>query len=61
MRGIGLADCVLVGDAGLVAALQRFYRLSERPDAEGTRALLARFAPQRSLAIEHFWTSLSDE
>ena len=61
MRGIGLADCVLVGDAGLVAALQRFYRLPERPDAEGTRELLARFAPQRSLATEHFWTSLSDE
>jgi len=61
MRGIGLADCVLVGDAGLVAALQRFYALPERPDVEGTRALLGRFAPQRSLATEHFWQSLSDK
>lgn len=60
MRGIGLADCVLTGDAGLVAALQRFYGLPARPDAEGTRTLLARFAPQRSLATEHLWTSLSN-
>jgi AraC family transcriptional regulator of adaptative response / DNA-3-methyladenine glycosylase II len=60
MRGIGLADCLPVGDAGLVAALKRFYTLDERPDAERTRELMAPFSPQRSLATEHFWTFLGD-
>ena len=60
MRGIGLADCLPVGDAGLVAALKRFYALDERPDAERTSELMAPFSPQRSLATEHFWTFLGD-
>jgi 3-methyladenine DNA glycosylase/8-oxoguanine DNA glycosylase len=60
MRGFGFGDCVPVGDAGLETALQRFYGLEARPDAERTRALMARFAPHRSLATEHFWQSLHD-
>jgi 3-methyladenine DNA glycosylase/8-oxoguanine DNA glycosylase len=55
MRGCGFADCVPVGDSGLTASLQEFYRLDERPDAEKTQALMKRFAPYRSLATFHFW------
>jgi AraC family transcriptional regulator of adaptative response / DNA-3-methyladenine glycosylase II len=60
LRGLGLADCVPVGDAGLVAALRRHYEIDERPDAARTRALMERFAPARSLATEHLWQSLRD-
>jgi AraC family transcriptional regulator of adaptative response / DNA-3-methyladenine glycosylase II len=60
LRGYGLADCVPVGDAGLGLALQRYHDLDERPDAARTRALMAPFAPHRSFATFHFWSSLGD-
>lgn len=60
MRGFGFSDCVPVGDAALVAALQRWYGLDARPDAEGTRALMKEFAPYRSFATFHLWQSLKD-
>jgi AraC family transcriptional regulator of adaptative response / DNA-3-methyladenine glycosylase II len=60
LRGYGLADCVPVGDAGLALALQRYHALDERPDAARTRALMAPFAPFRSFATFHFWSSLGD-
>jgi AraC family transcriptional regulator of adaptative response / DNA-3-methyladenine glycosylase II len=60
LRGYGLADCLPVGDAGLTLALQRFFSLAERPDPAATRALMAPFAPFRSLATFHLWTSLGD-
>jgi 3-methyladenine DNA glycosylase/8-oxoguanine DNA glycosylase len=60
MRGCGFADCVPVGDSGLTASLQEFYRLDARPDAEKTLALMKRFAPYRSLATFHFWMRKSD-
>lgn len=60
LRGFGLADCVPVGDAGLALALQRYHGLDERPDAARTRQLMAPFAPHRSLATFHFWSSLGD-
>jgi 3-methyladenine DNA glycosylase/8-oxoguanine DNA glycosylase/AraC-like DNA-binding protein len=60
LRGYGLADCVPVGDAGLTLALQRYHALDERPDAARTRALMAPFAPFRSFATFHFWSSLGD-
>lgn len=60
MRGYGFADCVPAGDAGLSAALQRFFSLDHRPDAAETRELMEPFAPFRSLATYHLWTSLGD-
>lgn len=61
LRGGGFADCVPVGDVGLTAALQRQFQLGERPKAEATQALMAPFAPWRSLATAHLWASLSDK
>ena len=58
MRGCGFADCVPVGDAGLVKALQHFHGLPVRPDAAHTRALMAPLTPYRSLATAHLWASL---
>ena len=58
IRSCGFADCVPVGDAGLIAALTRLYRLRKRPDATKTRRLLRPFAPHRSLATFHFWMTL---
>ncbi|HYD99647.1 MAG TPA: helix-turn-helix domain-containing protein [Alphaproteobacteria bacterium] len=60
LRGCGFGDCVPIGDAGLTAALQRFHHLPARPDAAETAALMAAFAPHRSLATAHLWASLSE-
>jgi 3-methyladenine DNA glycosylase/8-oxoguanine DNA glycosylase len=60
LRGGGFADCVPVGDAGLTAALQRLHLLPSRPDAKATQDLMARYAPQRSLATAYLWDSLKD-
>lgn len=60
MRGLGFADSVPIGDAGLVRALARWLQLGARPDAKQTEALMARFAPHRSLATFHLWLSLAD-
>ncbi|KAB8141358.1 DNA-3-methyladenine glycosylase 2 family protein [Chloroflexia bacterium SDU3-3] len=58
MRSFGFADCVPVGDAGLLAALRTFFSLGERPDRATTLALMERFAPYRSLATFHLWRRL---
>jgi AraC family transcriptional regulator of adaptative response / DNA-3-methyladenine glycosylase II len=58
MRGLGFPDCVPVGDAGLTLALQRFFGLESRPGPKETVELMAAFAPHRSLATYHLWTSL---
>lgn len=58
LRACGLADCVPVGDAGLAAALERFFALPDRPGPEETEALMLPFAPHRSFATNHLWTSL---
>ncbi len=60
MRGLGFADCVPVGDAGLVAALARFFALDLRPNPEETVRLMEPFAPFRSLATHHLWATLGD-
>lgn len=60
MRSCGFADCVPVGDAGLVVALQRFFGLPERPDPDGTVAAMEPFAPFRTLATHHLWMTLGD-
>ena len=59
MRG-GFADAAPVGDSALATALQRLHKLPERPDQEQTAKLMAHFAPHRSLATMHLWTSLKD-
>jgi AraC family transcriptional regulator of adaptative response / DNA-3-methyladenine glycosylase II len=58
MRGCGFGDCVPLGDAGLTLALQRQFGLDHRPTARETAALMAPFAPHRSLATFHLWASL---
>ncbi|MFN7957866.1 MAG: Ada metal-binding domain-containing protein [Holophagaceae bacterium] len=58
MRGLGFRDCVPVGDAGLTLALQRWFQLEARPGPAETQALMAPFAPHRSLATFHLWSSL---
>ncbi|HUO86867.1 MAG TPA: helix-turn-helix domain-containing protein, partial [Thermoanaerobaculia bacterium] len=58
LRACGLADCVPVGDSGLATALERFFSLAERPGPEASEDLMLPFAPHRSLATNHLWTSL---
>jgi AraC family transcriptional regulator of adaptative response / DNA-3-methyladenine glycosylase II len=58
MRGCGFGDCVPLGDAGLTLALQRQHQLDHRPAAKETAALMAPYAPHRSLATFHLWASL---
>jgi AraC family transcriptional regulator of adaptative response / DNA-3-methyladenine glycosylase II len=59
MRG-GFADAAPVGDSALATALQRLHNLPERPDSDQTARLMSRFAPHRSLATMHLWTSLKE-
>jgi AraC family transcriptional regulator of adaptative response / DNA-3-methyladenine glycosylase II len=59
MRG-GFADAAPVGDSALATALQRLHNLPERPDTDETGRLMSRFAPYRSLATMHLWTSLKE-
>jgi 3-methyladenine DNA glycosylase/8-oxoguanine DNA glycosylase len=58
MRSYGFLDCVPVGDAGLTASLQRFFKLEQRPDRSMTLALMEAFSPYRSLATFHLWQRL---
>ena len=60
LRALGFGDCVPAGDAGLSAAAVPFFRLDHRPGPDEVRALLAPFAPHRSLATCHLWASLGD-
>lgn len=59
MRG-GFADVAPVGDSALVSALQRLHKLPDRPDGDQTARLMSAFAPHRSLATMHLWTSLKE-
>jgi AraC family transcriptional regulator of adaptative response / DNA-3-methyladenine glycosylase II len=59
MRG-GFADAAPVGDSALATALQRLHSLPERPDADQSARLMSPFAPHRSLATMHLWTSLKE-
>jgi AraC family transcriptional regulator of adaptative response / DNA-3-methyladenine glycosylase II len=56
MRGLGFADCLPSGDAGLARGLSRLA--GERPGEPQIRETMARFAPYRSLATYHVWASL---
>jgi AraC family transcriptional regulator of adaptative response / DNA-3-methyladenine glycosylase II len=56
LRGLGFADCLPAGDAGLAQGLQRLA--GERPSETQIREIMARYAPNRSLATYHIWASL---
>ena len=56
----GFADAAPVGDSALATALQRLHKLPERPDQDETASLMSAFAPHRSLATMHLWTSLKE-
>ncbi len=60
LRACGFADCVPAADAGLARALAAHFHLGERPGAEEARRLMRPFAPHRSLATFHLWSSLGD-
>lgn len=54
----GFADAAPVGDSALATALQRLHQRAERPAHEEVAKLMQAFAPHRSLATMHLWTSL---
>lgn len=57
MRGLGFADCVPLGDTGLLAGLRKLHG---RPvEQKEVAELMTPFAPYRSLATFHLWQSLS--
>lgn len=58
MRGLGLPDCVPLGDSALATALERRLALDARPGVKAVAALMAPYAPFRSLASFHLWASL---
>lgn len=58
MRGLGLPDCVPLGDSALATALERGGRLDGRPGPKEVARLMAPYAPDRSLATFHLWASL---
>lgn len=60
MRALGFANCAPLGDTGLSTALQRFFKLDHRPQADETERLMEPFAPYRSLATLHLWMSLRE-
>jgi 3-methyladenine DNA glycosylase/8-oxoguanine DNA glycosylase len=59
LRGLGFADCLPSGDAGLAQGLARLN--GARPDEPAIREIMGRFAPCRSLATYHIWASLKGE
>lgn len=59
LRGYGYADCSLHGDVAIRAALQRLLGEESKPDMARTESILARYAPQRTMAAAHLWASLA--
>ncbi|HET8715561.1 MAG TPA: hypothetical protein VFM16_07040, partial [Holophagaceae bacterium] len=55
MRGLGLPDCVPLGDSVLATALEVRLGLEARPGVKAVAALMAPYAPHRSLASFHLW------
>ena len=58
LRGYGYADCSLHGDVAIRAAFQLLLGEDAKPDMARTEALLARYAPHRTMACAHLWASL---
>ena len=61
MRGLGLPDCVPLGDSALATALERRLSLGARPGVKEVAALMAPYAPHRSLASFHLWAALKGQ
>lgn len=59
LRGYGYADCSLHGDVAVRAALQRLLGEDVKPTIARTEALLARYAPYRTMAAAYLWASLA--
>ena len=58
LRGYGYPDCSLHGDVAIRAALQHLLGEDAKPDMARTEALLANYAPHRTMAAAHLWASL---
>jgi 3-methyladenine DNA glycosylase/8-oxoguanine DNA glycosylase len=58
LRGLGFADCLPAGDAGLAQGLERLA--GDRPSEMQIREIMAKYAPHRSLATYHIWASLKE-
>ena len=58
LRGYGYPDCSLHGDVAIRAALQALLNEDAKPDIARTEALLAAYAPHRTMAAAHLWASL---
>ncbi|NVM75370.1 DNA-3-methyladenine glycosylase II [Duganella sp. SG902] len=58
LRGYGYADCSLHGDVAVRAALQTLLGEDAKPDIKRTEAILAAYAPHRTMAAAHLWASL---
>ena len=61
LRGIGYPDCSLHGDVAIRTAFHRLLGGAERPDIQATEALLARYAPHRTMAAAYLWASFNDD
>ncbi len=59
LRGYGYADCSLHGDVAIREAFKRLLGEDEKPDMARTEALLAQYAPYRTMAAAHLWASLA--
>lgn len=56
LRGLGFADSLPSGDAGIAQGLERL--MGTRPGEKEIRKLATRYSPWRSLAAAHIWASL---
>ena len=61
MRGLGHADALPVGDAGLRNAMRLCFGLDALPNVAQQEALMAPFHPYRSLACYYLWKALGAE
>jgi DNA-3-methyladenine glycosylase II len=58
LRGYGLADCSLHGDAAVKNALHRLSGAALKPGNHEAQRMLERYRPYRSMACAHLWASL---
>lgn len=61
LRGYADPDCSLHGDVAVRSALQNLLGDAVKPDMARTEALLARYAPYRTMAAAYLWRSLSPD
>jgi DNA-3-methyladenine glycosylase II len=56
---LGREDVFSKGDLGLVNAVKKLYKISEKPTLEELEKISARWSPHRSLASRILWKSLT--